>query len=216
IFDLRFVDARDNAVIWLKVHPMAFSDSKRDLDVVLENYADGLAGAGLFEQSSLFSLKSDKARQYTTFILSKESTTVGPLAAIKGVIEIADVEKLRLDKAHRDSKAELVFARIKYRKPIGGRDINASLWPIVHDDIIHAFEERTGLLVIGYYDDAKRFDSHLADFHALLSRLTVPAEAVPALNTAPVLQPPDATPAPAAPPPAAAAAELPAASAPAP
>ena len=50
IFDLRFVNTRDNAVIWLKVHPMEPSAAGRDLDVILENYADGLEGTGLFEQ----------------------------------------------------------------------------------------------------------------------------------------------------------------------
>ena len=128
IFDLRFVNARDNAVIWLKVHPLAFSDSKRDLEVVLENYADGLAGTGLFEQSSLFNLTHDKTRQYTTFVVSREATKVGPLAAIQGVIEIAYVEKLRLDPKHRDSKAELVFARVKYLQDVHGK--KSGLWPI--------------------------------------------------------------------------------------
>jgi hypothetical protein len=201
VFDLRFVNAHDNAVIWLKVHPLAFSESKRDLEVVLENYADGLAGTGLFEQSSLFNLKHDKARQYTTFIVSKESTTIGALAAIKGVIEIADVERLRLDPTHRDSKAALVFAHVKYRKPVSPRGRGTSLWPTTSEGL-RTFEERIGLLVMGYYDDATRFDSHLADFQALQSRLVVPAEAVPESNALPVLPPPAAAPAPAAPPPA--------------
>ena len=167
LFDLRFVNTRDNAVIWLKVHPLATQNAKRDLDVILENYADGLAGAGLFEQSSLFGLKADMARQFTSFIVRKEATQVGALPAIRGVIEIADVEKLRLDAAHRDSKAELLFAKVTYVDPFDR-----------HTD------SRDGLLVIGYYDDASRFDSHLADFHALLGRISVPPSAVP----------PDATP----------------------
>ncbi|HEY1535146.1 MAG TPA: hypothetical protein VGF76_14060, partial [Polyangiaceae bacterium] len=157
-------------------------------------------------------LDARQTRQYTTFVVSREATKVGPLAAIKGVIEIADVEKLRLDASHRDSKAELVFARIKYLKDMGEND-GKSLWPTTNkgsDGIVHSYQERAGLLVIGYYDDATRFAAHLADFHALLSRLAVPVEAVPALNTPPTIQPvPSAAPAPLAP-----AAEQPTAAAP--
>jgi len=186
VFDLRFVNSRDSAVIWLKVHPMAFRNSKRDLDVMLENYADGLAGAGLFEQSSLFGLEQNVARQYTTFVVEKEPIALGPLSAIRGVIEIAEVEKLRLDRSHRDSKAELVFAKISYLHPLGNVGAKNSLWPVVAgQNQAGYFEKRTGLLVIGYYDDAARFETHLADFHGLLSRLQIPPEAVPDDNAPP-------------------------------
>ena len=178
IFDLRFVNSHDGAVIWLKVHPMGSNDAGRDLDVILEHYANGLEGTGLFEQSSLFGLRTDVARHFTIFTVKKESLALGALPAVRGVFEIADVEKLRLNPAHRDSKAELVFAKVKYwqefpannsGKPAGGR------W-------------RNGLFVIGYYDDAARFESHLADLHALLGRIVIPASAVPT-NTAPAARP---------------------------
>jgi hypothetical protein len=191
VFDLRFVNSRDNAVIWLKVHPMAVRNSKRDLDVMLDNYADGLAGAGLFEQSSLFGLERDVARQYTTFVVEKQATTVGPLAAIRGVIEVAEVEKLRLDRTHRDSKAELVFAKIAYLHPVGAVFPKSSLWPVVQtssEGRLSYFEKRIGLLVIGYYDDAARFETHLTDFHGLLSRLQIPPEAVPQDNAPPKIE----------------------------
>jgi hypothetical protein len=180
IFDLRFVNIRDNSVIWLKVHPLAFQDAGRDLDVILENYADGLEGTGLFEQSSLFGLKTDKVRHYTTFIVKKEPTALGPLPAIRGVIEIADVEKLRLDNKHRDAKAELLFAKVAYLQPLAHR--NSTQWPTVQstDTIVPILQaKRVGLLVIGYYDDASRFESHLPDLRALLKQVVIPASAVP-------------------------------------
>jgi hypothetical protein len=170
---------------------LAFGDSRKDLDVVLESYADGLAGAGLFEQSSLFGLKTDTARQYTTFIVSKKATSLGALAAISGVVEVADVEKLRLDPQHRDSKAELCFAHVKYLGRSHPNPIKNSVWPVVSHETKRGHdyaEERTGLLVIGYYNDARRFDSHLADFHGLLGRVVVPASAVPDFNEPPTIQ----------------------------
>jgi len=184
IYDLRFVNSRDNAVIWLKVHPMEASQANLDLDVLLENYADGLAGTGLFEQSSLFGLAVDKVRHFTSFIVKKEPTALGQLPAIRGVIEIADLDKLRLDRNHRDSKAELVFAKVIYLEDLGPNKPHASRWPIAeglssNGQYVHYKAQRTGLLVIGYYDDATRFESHLPDLHALLDRIVIPESAIP-------------------------------------
>lgn len=217
IFDLRFVNSRDNAVIWLKVHPLAPANADRDLEVILENYADGLAGAGLFEQSSLFGVANDKVRQFTTFIVTKEPAKVRALPAIHGVLEIADVEKLRLDPKHRDSKAELVFAKVSYLEGLGHSPPNSSHSHVVNvgsDEYGKLYaERRTGLLVIGYYNDAVRFDSHVDDFHALWKRVRIPAEAIPPGAVATTISSPapdaPATPAPSAEPSASAAPSAP-------
>ena len=184
IFDLRFVNSRDNAVIWLKVHPLLPSYASVDLEVILDDYADGLEGSGLFEQSTLFGLAQDKARHFTTFVVKKEPTALGALPAIRGVIEIADVEKLRLDATHRDSKSELVFAKVTYREKLGINRPAAPRWPVVTEidkgsALTVYYALRTALLVIGYYDDAARFESHLADLHALLGQIAIPASAIP-------------------------------------
>src|SRR6188768_230351 len=218
LFDLRFVHSRDGAVIWLKVHPMEADDASRDLEVILESYADGLEGTGLFEQSTLFGLEAAKARHYTTFTVKKESLSLGALPAIRGVIEIADVEKLRLDPAYRDTKAELIFAKVTYLEKVGISKPSSPRWPIVVTEsaptpdgaVSRVYSaRRTGLLVIGYYDDAKRFDSHLADLHALVGQLVIPASAVPPDSAPPVLATAASVPTPAA------AAAAPAVSAPA-
>jgi len=201
IFDLRFVNSRDNSVIWLKVHPLSPTYAGVDLDVILDDYANGLEGTGLFEQSTLFGIVHDKARHFTTFVVKREPTALGDLPAIRGVIEIADVEKLRLDTAHRDSKAELLFAKVTYLERLGIYRPSSPRWPIVVDPSYKGSgpttycAQRTGLLVIGYYNDAMRFDSHLADLHALQSQLVIPESAVPP-NSAPAAP---ATAAPAAP-----------------
>ena len=195
LFDLRFVNSRDGAVIWLKVHPMEATDAGRDLDVILESYANGLEGSGLFEQSTLFGLTQDKARHFTTFMVKKQPIALGQLPAIRGVIEIADVEKLRLDPTHRDSKAELIFAKVTYFEKLGITRPRAPRWPVVSEDSVSHpgmttyKARRTGLLVIGYYDDASRFESHLPDLHALLDQVVIPESAIPPNSAALVLAP---------------------------
>src|SRR5271165_1947809 len=42
IYDLRLLNGRDNGVIWVKAHPLLLADSHRELEVMLNDYADGL------------------------------------------------------------------------------------------------------------------------------------------------------------------------------
>lgn len=198
LFDLRFSNSRDNSVIWLKAHPLPPTAAKRDLDVVLENYTTGLEGTGLFEQSSMFGTETTRARNFTTFIVDRKPIWLGQLAALRGTVEVADVEKLRIDSSYRSSKATLVFARVTSNESIGAGSDDASRWPLVVDPATgETVRQRTGLLVVGYWSDAKRFDSHLADFDALLARLEFPPSAIPPKNELPVLEPraPEAAPA---------------------
>ena len=83
IYDLRLTNTADNGVIWVKAHPLAFQDSGRDLGVVINNYADSLAGTGLYYQGSIFTLEHVKARQYTTFVDPTENVHA---ASVDGLI----------------------------------------------------------------------------------------------------------------------------------
>lgn len=194
LFDLRFVNSSDGAVIWLKVHPLEPTYSARDLEVMLKDYTSGLEGSGLFEKSTLFSLEASKVRNYTALTVSKEATTLGPLPAIRSVIELAEVH----------SKAELVFAKVAYLETTKGEAMLR--WPVVKrtdtSQGIQTVYRRTGLMIIGYYCDAARFDSHVADLRTLIAQIAIPASAVPPVLTAPAAAKlATATPAPVAPPP---------------
>lgn len=195
IYDLRFVNTRDSAVIWVKVHPLTPSTAKRDLDVVFDSYANGLEGTGLFEQSTLFGIEHDKARHFTTFVVDKRAVWLGPLACVRGTVEIADVEKLRLNAAHRDTKSTLLFAHVVYDEPLYGSQPAGAEWPVTREpESKHKVLKRTGLLVAGYYADAKRFDAHVGEFESFLTHIVIPPGAVPDANGLPALAGPSAAP----------------------
>ena len=203
-------------MIWVKVHPLTPSIAKRDLDVVFDGYVNGLEGTGLFEQSTLFGIEHDRARHFTTFVVDKRAVWLASLAAVRGTIEIADVEKLRLNPAHRDTKSTLVFAHVAYDESLFGNQPTGAEWPVTTDPKSkHKTVKRIGLLVAGYYADAKRFDAHVADFETFLAHVVIPPGAIPEANALPVVG--GTSPAPVAPAaPAAAAPVAPAAPAPTP
>jgi hypothetical protein len=177
IYDLRFVNAQDDGVIWLKAHPVARVDSRRDLEVVLNNYADGLAGTGLYAQGNLFSIERAKQRQFTTFVTAKEPVKVGPLTGLAGLIEIAEVEKLRLDPQYRSEKVKVVFLRFGYCEQ---SDLNVgpidNATPVTRNG--HTCYRRPALFIAGYANTVARFDSHLKDFDQALGQLSFPSDSV--------------------------------------
>jgi hypothetical protein len=95
-----------------------------------------------------------------------------------------------------------VFARVAFNESIRDATADSARWPLVDDPVTgEKAYQHTGLLVIGYWSDAKRFDSHLADFNGLLKRLEFPASTVPPKNELPIVaapRAPEAPPAPAA------------------
>ena len=111
IYDLRFRHARDNGVIWVKVHPVHPSHAQKKLTVALNNYADSLAGTALFAQASLFLLESSVERQHTTFLVDQGPLLIDGHDGYAGTIELAEVSKLQQDPEHRDSKVRIVFSK---------------------------------------------------------------------------------------------------------
>lgn len=186
IYDLRFLNAEDDGVIWIKAHPVARADSRRDLEVVLNNYADGLAGTGLYAQSNLFNVQRTKQRQFTTFLTTKEPIQIGPLKGLAGTIELAEVEKLRLDPQFRSERIKVVFIRCSYFVPVfqlGVAPVSSTSSSVDGARVVkHNGEDcykRPALLIAGYANTVSRFDSHLKDFDQALSQLVFSPESAP-------------------------------------
>jgi hypothetical protein len=169
VYDLKFVNQRDNGVIWLKAHPLEPETAKRDLDVVLENYAFGLSGTSLYAQSNLFNLETTTSHQFTTFVVSKEPLRLGQVPAVAGTIDLAETDKLRIDPNARSGRVRVIFAKFQIYKSTEG--VEALPWPV--DNLQgNTYYRIPILLVIGYYNNLAQFDRHLDDFARLLTQIS--------------------------------------------
>jgi hypothetical protein len=197
IYDLKLVSKTNNGVIWTKAHPILPEDSEQSLDVILDGYADSLAGAGLFAQGNLFSIARPSVRNFTTFLGSRVVGKVGDHEALIGTIQIAEVDKLKLDPTHRSGIVKLALLKLRYFTPIDSAA--RSSYPIV----VHGgrpCHARVGLLVIGYHNTPRYFADGEKDFDDLLARVTFPdAKPLPTALAAAALAPAAAPPAPPAP-----------------
>jgi len=231
IFDLRLTNKRNNGVLWSKAHPLLFEQSDRDLDVILDNYVDALAGNGLYARGSLFGVERTKARNFTTFLVSKTIGRIGGRDALLGTIEIAEVDRLKQDPNHRTGVVRLALVKIRCFTVANCRldgglamqgssesvamgaatDVELKRWPTI-DCRGKPCRARTGLLIVGYYNTPTYFAEGEAELDNLLSRITFPdAEPLPVPKFAVKQEVPSAKPEPATGKPAAAPPDEPAA-----
>jgi len=200
IYDLRFVNARDNGVIWVQTYGLHPDDARRELDVILTNYADSLAGTGLYAQATVWGTRTDRARTYTTLVSPPQRLTLGDHHGLVTTIDLAEVERWRVDPSYRSGK--LRIALLKFHYPVEVSNVSAlNARPVPPPTMRRngrLYELKTAVLLAGYANDAARFDDHTADFEHFLTQLTLP-DAPPVTDDS---VPPEASPSvpPAAPP----------------
>jgi hypothetical protein len=188
IYDLKFVNAHNNGVIWVQTHPLHDFNADKDLDVMLRNYADSLSGTGLYEEGSVFGLRATKARSFTTFVNDQRETRLGPHRALSASIELAETERLRDDPSRRASKLRIVLTKFEYlvrlAAPAGTTQVDV---PAPGDNQgTSSWKKQTAVMLVGYANDVEHFDAGLQDFEAFTSRLDWPA----VLPSAPAPAPP--------------------------
>jgi hypothetical protein len=193
LYDLKFTSATDNGVVWVQTRAVLEWDAQKDLDVLIENYADSLAGTGLYEQGTVFGTATAKARSFTTFVKDKHELKIGPHEGLSAIIEVAESDRLRADPTWRSAKIRLAITKFKYRFEKTPATTNDS-----GNSIPAVYEDRTAVMLIGYFNDAQRFDAGLPVFDAVVSRLHWPEPMFwrPSKppKTAPAEPPPSSTP----------------------
>ncbi len=171
IYDVRLVNARDNGILWVKAHPVRGADAHRELDVVLNNYADGLAGAGLYAQSNLFNVEHVHERRFTTFVNAKQAVDVGGLRGLEATIELAETDKLQVDPSSRSEKVRIALLKLYFYESTRSAPGCGDRWPVFTKGK-ESLCRRPGLLMVGYANTADRFADHVADFEQLLQRIS--------------------------------------------
>lgn len=191
LYDLRFEHRRNAGLIWLRTFPV--SDSLRDMDlrVMMREYVDALASSGYAEVSlqPLRILISNE--RLTTRVVRSAPGKLGPAESFEAIVEVADVEQMRLDPAARRKLAKLVLVRTDFE--YGGKRKSATRFPVY--------------MIAGYVNFPEDFERGLSDFDGLLDRVALggqrgyrPAPTPPPVAAPPAPPPPASVP-PEAPPP---------------
>jgi hypothetical protein len=211
VYDLRFEHLEHDGVIFLRTIPISTDMKQKKLSVLMERYVEGIAGAGyevvtLNSQSQLLVEK-----RYAAAIVAKGPTKLAGRDAYVVVLDVANVDQLKIDPNARKERVELVLLHTDFAYTT--KSFNDNVKPATFPVIMFA----------GYANLPGEFEVGQKEFHEFLGRIELdkrrgfeppelgpskaqPApEAAPAENasaTAPEQAPaPPATPAPSSPPP---------------
>lgn len=156
IYDL-LLSHSSNAAIWLRVLPVPHELLSKDVQVLAENYVNNLSGAA---DTGYFGKQVHTRRVATKIVASEPISLLGrPAHAV--TFEVVDLDQLEMDPNAPRTRAEIVLAQTNFVKTV---------------DFAQTFQV-PGYLLVGYSNDASRFDEHLGTFRRFaMSIALAPAE----------------------------------------
>ncbi len=159
VFDLRYLNTRNRGRIWLRSLPISWEYDAMDLRVLMREYVDSMAGAGLI----VVGIGSEGAldiqvnlNRYATKMLAHGTAKIDGQSAFGSVIDIANVDQLELSPESRRERAEVFLIRTDY------------LW-------VHRGKVSPLLLLAGYSNLPEDFESGRKDFRNFVEHVRLPA-----------------------------------------
>jgi hypothetical protein len=121
LFDLRFTNARDDGVIWLRTVPLPLDDANKALRVLANAYVEGIA----HDRYEVVQLEgklhaTDSEVSYATQVIASASGTVGNREAFAVTVNVANTNQLKLDPNARWRRVELVLVRTPFAFDVKG------------------------------------------------------------------------------------------------
>jgi hypothetical protein len=177
-YDLRFENRVHAGVVFLRTIPISSNLRQKKLSVLMDQYVEQIAGAGY----ELVSLNRGQAvvveKRYAAKVVAQRNTSLAGREALLTVLDVANVDQLKVDPKARHQRVELVLlhTNFAYKPRLTSETAQASAFPVV--------------MFLGYANLPAEFDTGLADFHDFLGRIEIHGRRG---FSPPKLAPPDAT-----------------------
>lgn len=159
-YDLRLRHRTTNGMIWVRTMPLTPAIQSRELRVLAQNYASSVAGGRHYMVATVAPEQVDvRERRFATEILDSMRMRFHDHEAYGFILDVADVDQLRLSERSRFGRAAIVLVRTSF----GWRQYSAygeRQWPV--------------LMVIGYVNGPDDFDEGLHDFETFLASFRMP------------------------------------------
>jgi hypothetical protein len=185
IYDLRFEHLVHDGVIFLRTIPISTDLQQKKLSVLMERYIEGIAGAG-YEVVSLNSQSHLLVeKRYAAAIVGKGPTKLAGRDAYVVLLEVANIDQLKIDPNARKERVELVLLHtdFEYKKESVNENVKPTKFPVI--------------MFAGYANQPAEFDAGQKEFHEFLGRIEIdqkrgfeppelgPSKAEPAPEAAP-------------------------------
>jgi hypothetical protein len=159
-YDLRFQHKKHEAFIWLRTIPISNELKDKDLRVLMKDYVDGIAGAG-YEAVQLENQRVGiSEKRYAAEVVEQGAATLAGKEAYRAVMDVANVDQIKLTPTDRRVRVELIFVRpgFEYVLSVLG-DQSDIKFPV--------------LMIAGYANMPDDFVGDRASFGSFLSRIEI-------------------------------------------
>ncbi|MBN9164442.1 MAG: hypothetical protein J0I07_26000 [Myxococcales bacterium] len=158
VYDLRFKHLVHDGRIFIRTFPVSQDLGKKKLSVLMQNYVEGVAGAG-YEVVRLHPQEEVVIeKRYAAAIEEQGPATLAGLSAHVATLSVANTEQLKVDPHARKERVQLVLLHTNFVYK-SRTSSNRGRFPV--------------LLLAGYANQPQDFDAGLADFRELLQRVMI-------------------------------------------
>lgn len=159
-YDLLFEHRRHDGLIWLRSFPVSPDVGERSLEVLAENYVEGVSGTG-YVVSRLEPVVVGE-RRYGTRVIDSASGTVAGARAHRITFDVVNLDQQEADPSTAPTRVRIYLIHAPYPWVWGAgatREgaFRRGAWPL--------------LMVAGYVNDAHRFAEDEGALESLLARL---------------------------------------------
>jgi hypothetical protein len=161
VYDLRFEHREHDGVVFLRTIPLSTDMKHKKLSVLMDRYVEQIAGAG-YEVVSLNSKVNFLVeKRYAAALVSKSATKVAGRDAYIAILDVANIDQLKIDPKARKERVELVLLHTDfvYRKESGTPGAPVSEFPV--------------LMFAGYANTPDEFAIGESEFHDFLNRIEI-------------------------------------------
>jgi hypothetical protein len=158
-YDLRLTHRRDNGTIWMRAEFLPPRHAQRDLDSLIKNYVENLSGTGIF--ASYLVPTTLQTRTHAAAIVETRDLEISGFPAREAIIDIANVDRLKLDPTSRSARLRLVLIDTPYTI-------------VRHDPRAGTTQRARCIVVAAYSNDPDRFEAENPDFDRFLTAIHLP------------------------------------------
>jgi hypothetical protein len=112
---LRFSDTRSQGVVSLRLVPVSGMLERRTLSSLVQAYAEEVTGSGVDFVWTGNSASTSRDAKFASTIVQQGAARVAGQEAFEAALDVADLDQLRVDPAHRFRRMHVVLARTPFR-----------------------------------------------------------------------------------------------------
>jgi len=157
VYDLRYEHRVHSGVIWLRTVPISNTLRQKELRVLMQDYVDGVAGAG-YELVNVGEKTAMIERRYAADIVSRGPGTLGGKPSFAVDFGVANIDQVQVKQDARRTRVMVVISRPGFEHEVRqGTRVELAHFPV--------------LFIAGYSSLPEDFEKGLVDFESLLKRV---------------------------------------------